>query len=113
MSVQLIKIIRIPMLLVALGACMDPADPATTEQEQDETIEVHGCRPGYIDVGEGDDMVCIDPSTWLPGAPPLPPPGEHGGPRLPPPDERGGCMGAGCGGGDQATKWTCDARCNL
>jgi hypothetical protein len=24
-------------------------------------IEVHGCRPGQFQLGEGDDMVCIDP----------------------------------------------------
>lgn len=27
-----------------------------------EVIEVHGCRPGQFQLGEGDDMVCIDPT---------------------------------------------------
>ena len=27
-----------------------------------EVIEVHGCRPGLLQLGEGEDMVCIDPS---------------------------------------------------
>ena len=26
-----------------------------------EVIEVHGCRPGHLQLGEGEDMVCIDP----------------------------------------------------
>src|SRR5215472_8887472 len=28
---------------------------------RDEEIEVHSCRPGYIQLGEGPNMVCIDP----------------------------------------------------
>ena len=27
----------------------------------DEGIEIHSCRPGYIQLGEGPNMVCIDP----------------------------------------------------
>jgi len=27
----------------------------------DEGIEVHSCRPGFIQLGEGPNMVCIDP----------------------------------------------------
>ena len=33
-----------------------------------EVIEVHGCRPGLVQLGEGDDMVCIDPSDPFPGS---------------------------------------------
>jgi hypothetical protein len=33
-----------------------------------EVIEVHGCRPGLLQLGEGDDMVCIDPSDPFPGS---------------------------------------------
>jgi len=33
-----------------------------------EVIEVHGCRPGLLQLGEGDDMVCIDPADPFPGS---------------------------------------------
>ncbi len=75
-----------------------------------EVIEVHGCRPGLLQLGEGDDMVCIDPSDPFPGSdggdgpggggpgggptgggtpPPKPPPHRPRPPRVPrpPPDE--------------------------
>lgn len=44
--------------LLYLVACVDSEAPEVTKQEQAETIEVHGCRPGTWDVGDG---VCIDP----------------------------------------------------
>jgi hypothetical protein len=55
-----------------------------------EVIEVHGCRPGHLQLGEGDDMVCIDPQDPFPG------PGGGDGPGVGP--------GAGPtgGGGTQA-----------
>ena len=37
----------------ALFACTDSAD-SESETRQDETIEVHGCQPGYIEVGDGE-----------------------------------------------------------
>jgi hypothetical protein len=106
---QVIKIVRIPMFLFAFQACLDSGDPVTSAHEQDERIEVHGCRPGLLQVGEE----CVDPRGGGPGGG-----GGSGGER----DPRGpgggggggggGCMGAGCGG-EQATRWTCDARCNV
>jgi hypothetical protein len=44
--------------LVGLQACLGPDDPELAEQQQTEVIEVHGCRPGPWDVGNG---VCVDP----------------------------------------------------
>jgi hypothetical protein len=47
--------------LVALQACASSDVPGLTEKQQDEVIEVHGCQPGYIEVGDGEDRVCVDP----------------------------------------------------
>jgi hypothetical protein len=60
---------------LALTACMNSDDPGLAEQQQAEIIEVHACQPGYIEVGDGRDLVCIDP--W----------------------DRGGGGGGGLGGG--------------
>jgi hypothetical protein len=86
MVTQVMKILRIPMLIVSLTACLEPTDPATTEQEQNEIIEVHGCRPGWLQVGEE----CVDPRGGGPGGG-----GPTGGEREP----RGPGTGGGGGGG--------------
>ena len=36
---------------VLTAACVGSDDPAVGEQQQDERIEVHGCRPGYRGTG--------------------------------------------------------------
>jgi hypothetical protein len=97
-------------LLITLHACTDsddPAEPQQAELQQAEIIEVHGCSPGWID----DGYRCIDPwhgGGWGPG------PGDVGGPERVPGGGRGGGGGAD-GGGDPApaSKWTCDASCNV
>lgn len=74
--------------LIGLQACVGPADPELAEQQQAEIIEVHGCRPGSWDVGDG---VCIDP--W--------PGGGGGGPtggEREPGEQGGGGGGRGDGG---------------
>lgn len=73
--------------LVSLHACVESDDPAVAEQQQDERIEVHGCRPGTVELGEGDDFICIDPwdgidPGWGAGERPIW--GERP-PRVPPP----------------------------
>jgi hypothetical protein len=35
---QVMKIIRIPMIFVSLQACLDPGDPSTSERQQDERM---------------------------------------------------------------------------
>lgn len=30
----------------------------------DETIEVFGCRPGFLQLGEGENMTCIPDPSW-------------------------------------------------
>lgn len=76
--------------LVSLHACTDADDPALGQQEQEqraETIEVHGCSPGWID----DGYQCIDTwhgGGWAPG------PGDVGG-RERDPSGGGGRGGAG------------------
>jgi len=67
------------MGLVSLHACIDSDDIGSAEQA--EIIEVHGCRPGYWDIGDG---ICVDP--WPGGG------GGGGGPT-------GGESGPGGGGG--------------
>lgn len=42
-------------------ACVDSDGLDLSSQEQAERIEIHACQPGYIEVGEGDDIVCVDP----------------------------------------------------
>jgi hypothetical protein len=45
------------MWLAPLAACTDEPESEVAEVQQDERIEVHACRPGWL--GDGD--VCIDP----------------------------------------------------
>jgi hypothetical protein len=86
MEIQIVKIIRFPMMMVALGACLDSGEPATSDMQQGEIIEVHGCRPGLLQIGEE----CIDPRGGGPGGG-----GPTGGEREP----RGPGTGGGGGGG--------------
>ena len=56
-----------------------------------EVIEVHGCRPGTLQLGEGEDMVCIDPNDpWD---------GHDGGEGPPGGGPSGGGPSQGGGGG--------------
>jgi hypothetical protein len=88
--------------LIGLQACLGSVDPELAEQQQAEVIEVHGCRPGSWDLGDG---VCIDP--WPGGGGGGPTGGERdpGGP--------GGGGGGPRGAPAPASKWTCDASCNV
>jgi hypothetical protein len=94
------------LLTIGIAACVDSEDPALTEQQQAETIEVHGCQPGYIEIGEGRNKTCVEP-WWGEGG------GGGGGPVGGEREPSGG--GGGGGGGDRApaSKWTCDASCNV
>src|SRR6266516_1410431 len=59
-----------------------------------EVIEVEGCRPGLLQLGEGEDMVCIDPNDpWAGGG------GGDGGGGPP----GGGSSGSGPSGGGGGT----------
>jgi hypothetical protein len=84
------KIMRLALLLslASLHACVDSEDLA--EQQQAEMIEVHGCRPGFLEVGEGDNWTCILDPWWGRGG------GGGGGGGG---GERGGGGGGGDGGG--------------
>ena len=71
------------MGLTSLPACVESDDTGTVQQA--EIIEVHGCRPGSWDIGDG---ICVDP--W-PGGGGGGPTGGDGG--------LGGPGGGGPGGG--------------
>jgi hypothetical protein len=77
--------------LASLCACFDAGDPGVSSSQQDETIEVHACQPGYLEIGDGDTRICVDP--WhgdgdqnggepgrQPGSEPSTPGGGGGGP---------------------------------
>jgi hypothetical protein len=82
------KAMALLMGLVLLQACVDSDDIGSAEQA--EIIEVHGCRPGYWDIGDG---ICVDP--W---------PGGGGGGGGPTGGESGpGGPGPGGGGGGGPT----------
>lgn len=53
------KAIWIMLLASGLSACATDEEPAQGELQLAEIIEVHGCRPGTWEVGEGDDRTCI------------------------------------------------------
>jgi hypothetical protein len=55
MKVQMVAIV------VAIQACVGADDPEVGERAQSERIEVHSCRPGTLELGEGDDMICVEP----------------------------------------------------
>jgi len=57
-----------------------------------ERIEVEGCRPGFLQLGEGENMVCIDPFD------PFGTGGHDGGGGPEPSDGGGGGKGSGGGG---------------
>ena len=81
-------------MLLAIGACVAADDPEVGTRRQDERIDVHGCRPGTIEVGEGADFTCKeDPWPWPGGWPTGP--GDVGGERSP------GGPGHGPGGADE------------
>ena len=85
---QRMKIIRIYIALGFLSACAMSENPTTSEQEQAEILEVHGCRPGLLQVGDE----CVDPRGGGGGGP-----GPTGGERGP---TDGGGGGGGGGGAD-------------
>ena len=60
-----------------------------------EVIEVGGCRPGFLQLGEGENMVCIDPNDPWGG-------GGDGGNG----SSGGGSSGGGGGGGGTPPKPT-------
>lgn len=62
-------------------ACTDDPEPAHRELQFAEIVDVHGCRPGTWEVGEGDNMTCIDP--WHGGGGGGGSPGGGGGERSP------------------------------
>ena len=92
------------MLLLSIGltslcACFDAGDPGVTSIQQGEIIEVHACQPGYLEIGDGDARVCVDP--WhgdgdqhgggpgrQPGSEPSTPGGGGGTPPAPTPKPR-------------------------
>lgn len=127
------------ILMATLAACVDQEDadenlvqpahldpavpPATADNlafrmRREETIVVHSCSPGFLEVGEGDNATCIEDPSWgwggggggfggeerVPGGGPA-----EGGP--------GGCSsgaGGGCGGDPPpARPWKCNASCNV
>ena len=89
--------ITMPALLLSLAslhACVESEELA--EQQQAEIIEVHGCRPGFLEVGEGDNWTCILDPWWGRGA-------GGGG-------EGGESGGGGGGGGGGAGRTRAEAR---
>ncbi len=86
------------------------------EMQGEEVIEVHGCAPGYIEVGSGSDAFCTPGpdlwwdglgggGTWPPDVPPGGGGGGGGGPASVPPDIVKDCLLVGgkygekyCGG---------------
>ena len=87
------------LVLTSLYACVGYEEDISEQQQAEERIEVHSCRPGWLEVGD----VCIDP--WHGG-------GSGGGgggggeERRPggPGGGGGGCMGLGCGTGGPGRK---------
>jgi hypothetical protein len=82
------KAIMTVAFLLGLVSCVDSEDLALTTQQQAETIEVHGCRPGLLTVGDGENTTCME-DPWLGGG------GEADGA---PADEEPSPGGAGGGG---------------
>jgi hypothetical protein len=91
---QVSKILRVSTAIALLQACTVSEEPATSEQEQAEVIEVHGCRPGFWQL---DDGTCIEPPRGGGGGP-----GPTGGERGPGERGPGAGGGGGGGGGDRA-----------
>jgi hypothetical protein len=60
-----------------------------------EVIEIEGCAPGFLQLGEGDNMVCIPDPSWAGN-------GGDTGPGLP-----GGGRGGGGGETGDGTKTNC------
>ena len=119
-------------LLIGPIACVDPApeDVARTEQEmRNETIEVHGCSPGFSEVTYGDGFTCVDPWPGIGGAGGFggfdwgpgwgdDPTKWPGGPRRGPGGGDGGeraeeCLSGGGGCTPAARQWKCDVSCNV
>lgn len=102
---------RIPVILLALlaaNACIASDDLALSEQGQAEIIQVSACQPGYLEIGEGHDMVCIDPwpgGGWGGG-------GGGGGERGPD-GPRGGGGGEGGGPGPKPDRKQCGPEMGL
>ena len=123
-----------PIMIVALHACAGSDDSGVAEKQQDEIIEVHACQPGYIEVGDSDTRVCVDPwhgdggggpdptgggpgrepSTPGGGGTPTPSPPPPGGPG-PKPDRKQcrpelgeeGCLACCYYNHDQVDGWEC------
>ena len=60
------------ILAVLSASCIDSSDLELAEEQQAETIEIRGCHPGYMELGEGDNTTCVaEPSLgwgWGSGA---------------------------------------------
>ena len=74
----------------SLHACA-AEDPEVARLQQDERIEIHSCRPGTLELGDGADIICVEP--WPGGMWPIGP-DDVGHERSP-----GGGPGGGGGGG--------------
>lgn len=74
----------IMLATIALGACATDEEPAQGKAQLAEIIDVHGCRPGTWEVGEGDNWGCFDPwGGWGPASDPTDGWGDEGE-RVPP-----------------------------
>jgi len=55
------------ILVLIASACVDAGDPEVGARQQDERIEVNGCSPGFLELGEGDNLTCIGDRSWSGG----------------------------------------------
>jgi len=86
---------KIMVALICVASCaVDDVD--TGEKQQDERIDVHGCRPGYHEIDIGADWACAGDPSPVHGGDQDPP---RGGERMP---GGGGPSGGGGPGGGNA-----------
>jgi hypothetical protein len=76
-------------IALLITSCVGADDPEIATKQQDERINVQGCRPGTHEVDVGDTWRCISDTPWW-----NPAPGDVGGRERIPGGGRGG------GGGD-------------
>jgi hypothetical protein len=74
----------------AIGKAIDSTAKMSGKIHPAERIEVYGCNPGFLELGEGENMVCIPDPSWGGGGG-----APHGGEHEP----TGGGPGSGGGGG--------------